>query len=100
MNEFFADTVDLWSFNLLNTKFELIIPNSQNQFWRDFFKDLECGKDYETCRIDLTNKISNNFETFNQYSEGRYISLTLEMLENNSEFISILREIRINKVIV
>lgn len=111
MNEFFADTIELWSFSLLKTKFHLIIHNSQNQIWREFFADLESGKDIEVCRHDLLTKIAKTkykdfdesnidsiWEKFPNYFEGN-IKSNFEKLENDSDFQSILREIKINKII-
>lgn len=111
MNEFFADSIELWSFDLLNNKFHLIIHNSQNQFWREFFLDLENGKDLEACRQNLLTKIVKTkyidfdeskidlmWEKFPNYFEGN-IKSNFEKLVNDTLFLSLLREIRINKVI-
>lgn len=111
MNEFFADTIELWSFNLLKTKFHLIINNSQNQFWREFFADLESGKDIKVCRHILLSKIvkakysdfdeskiETMWEKFPNYFDGN-IKSNFEKLENDSDFQSILREIKISRII-
>lgn len=111
MNEFFADSIELWSFNLLENKFHLIIHNSQNQIWREFFADLESGQDIEVCRrVLLTkivktkysdfdeSKIDSMWEKFPNYFEGN-IKANFDKLENDSNFQNILREIKINQII-
>lgn len=111
MDEFFADTIELWSFELLTYKFYLVIHNSQNQFWREFFEDLKTGKELEFCRHSLLTKIVKTkhsdfdekkieliWKKFPTYFEGN-IKANLDKLMNDSNFKSALREISINKVI-
>ena len=111
MNEFFADTIELWSFDFLNNKFHLLIHNSQNQFWREFFKDLENGETLEAARHSIltkivktkfsdfdSSKIDSIWEKFPNYFEGN-IKSNLDKLSNDPNFQSALREITINKII-
>lgn len=109
MNEFFADTIDIWTFNLLDKKFHLIINNSYNQFWREFFQDLEAGQDLKDSKLNLFKKILKSklqdentvemyMEKFPDYFQGN-TNNNLDKLENDSEFQSVLREIKIKKII-
>ena len=89
----------------------MIIHNSQNQFWREFFHDLENGETLESARHSLLtkivkikysdfdeSKIDSMWEKFPNYFEGN-IKANFDKLENDSNFQNILREIKINQII-
>lgn len=117
MSEFYADNIELWTFDFFDTKFHLVITNLHNQFWREFFLDLESGKRYDDSKKDLIDKIKNyRFNGFSQQScidntedvtmkafAYQFVASNLksnfEILENDSVFLSLIRQSKINRLI-
>ena len=103
MNEL---SMELWSFSFSNKIIPLIINRPHGLFWKEFFQDLENGIDLDVSRSSLLRKISKwwdidvdmIWEKHPNYFLGN-IKDNIDKLKNDSEFQSILREIRINKII-
>ena len=102
MNEL---SMELWSFSFSNKIIHLIINRPHGLFWKEFFQDLENGIDLDVSIRSLLRKISKSdfdvdmiWEKHPNYFPGN-IKDNIDKLKNDSEFQSLLREIRINKII-
>jgi hypothetical protein len=102
MNEL---SMELWSFSFSNKIITLTINRPHGLFWKEFFQDLENGVDLNVSISSLLRKISKSdfdvdmiWEKHPNYFLGN-IKDNIDKLKNDSEFQSLLREIRINKII-
>jgi hypothetical protein len=106
-------SLKLCSFELLNEKINLTIFPHHTYSWINFFLELEKGtNDYDKVKLELVKDLAsiqypdileeNILKIWEQspmfFSNG-YIKNNFDFLESNSEFFSLMRQIKIDKII-